>query len=66
MITREVQEAREYDILTEFATKARESRGRRVHEEQCSLRTDFQRDRDRIIHSKSFRRLMQPRHPSRG
>ena len=58
MITREVQEAREYDILTEFATKARESRGRRVHEEQCSLRTDFQRDRDRIIHSKSFRRLM--------
>ena len=58
MITREIQEAREYEILTEFATKARDSQGRRIDEEKCSLRTDFQRDRDRIIHSKSFRRLM--------
>ena len=58
MITREILEKREYDILSEFATKAAESRGRNIPEEKCSVRTDFQRDRDRIIHSKSFRRLM--------
>lgn len=58
MITREILEKREYDILSEFATKAAESKGRRMPEEKCSIRTDFQRDRDRIIHSKSFRRLM--------
>src|SRR5690554_2169953 len=37
--------------------KARESRGRRFAEEECPFRTCFQRDRDRIIHSKAFRRL---------
>ena len=58
MITREILEKREYEILSEFATKAAESRGRNIPEEKCSVRTDFQRDRDRIIHSKSFRRLM--------
>lgn len=58
MITREILEQREYEMLSEFATKAADSRGRRIPEEQCSVRTDFQRDRDRIIHSKSFRRLM--------
>ena len=58
MITREILEKREYDILSEFATKAAESRGRNIPEEKCRVRTDFQRDRDRIIHSKSFRRLM--------
>jgi dGTPase len=58
MMTREVLEQREYEILTDFATKAADSRGRRMPEEKCTVRTDFQRDRDRIIHSKSFRRLM--------
>lgn len=58
MITREIVEAREKQILSEFATKACESKGRRIPEEQCEIRTDFQRDRDRIIHSKAFRRLM--------
>lgn len=58
MITREITEQREYEILSPFAAKAGESRGRRMPEEDCDIRTVFQRDRDRIIHSKSFRRLM--------
>lgn len=58
IISREEQERREYDILSPFACKARESKGRIIEEEPCQLRTDFQRDKDRIIHSKAFRRLM--------
>lgn len=58
MIGRERVEKREYEILSPFASKAAESRGRKDPEEQCAIRTDYQRDRDRIIHSKSFRRLM--------
>ena len=58
MNTREVIEKREHQILSEFATKADESKGRKDPEEKCDIRTCFQRDRDRIIHSKSFRRLM--------
>ncbi len=45
-------------MLSAFASKADESRGRAFYEEPCEIRTDFQRDRDRIIHSKAFRRLM--------
>lgn len=51
-------EKREYEYLSEYAAKSAESRGRLTEEEKCSIRTDFQRDRDRIIHSKAFRRLM--------
>lgn len=58
MITRELTERREHEILSEYAMKADESRGRPMPEEHCDIRTVFQRDRDRIIHSKSFRRLM--------
>ncbi len=58
MITRQDIEAREYEILSPLAAKAAESRGRVFPEEQCALRTDYQRDRDRIIHSKAFRRLI--------
>lgn len=58
MITRLDIEKREYEILSPFATKAAETKGRERAEEKCSIRTEFQRDRDRIIHSKSFRRLM--------
>ncbi|MDO4393343.1 MAG: deoxyguanosinetriphosphate triphosphohydrolase [Bacillota bacterium] len=58
MITRELQEKREHEILNRHGMKADESVGRAVEEEKCRIRTDFQRDRDRIIHSKSFRRLM--------
>ena len=58
MIMRLDVERREHDTLSPFATKADESRGRLKEEEKCDIRTDFQRDRDRIIHSKAFRRLM--------
>ncbi len=43
--------------LSPHAAKSRLSRGRLKPEEPCPVRTTFQRDRDRIIHSKSFRRL---------
>jgi dGTPase len=43
--------------LSPFATKSKFSRGRIRWEEPCPIRTCFQRDRDRIIHSKAFRRL---------
>jgi len=58
MITREDQEKREYIFLSEFACKSADSKGRAYTEEKCNIRTDFQRDRDRIVHSKAFRRLM--------
>lgn len=50
-------EQREIDNLSEFATKSRFSQGRKREEDVCNLRTCFQRDRDRILHSKAFRRL---------
>ena len=58
MILREDLEQREYDFLDAKAAKSRDSLGRDRYEEKCSFRTDYQRDRDRIIHSKAFRRLM--------
>ncbi|MGI6203953.1 MAG: deoxyguanosinetriphosphate triphosphohydrolase [Anaerovoracaceae bacterium] len=58
MIGRTDIEKYEDERLSEFACRASESKGRRVEEPQCEYRTVFQRDRDRIIHSKSFRRLM--------
>lgn len=48
---------REHKILSPLAAFADETRGREAPEEECSIRTPFQRDRDRIIHSSSFRRL---------
>ncbi len=54
---REETEKREYETLSKFAAKAAGSEGRSRVLEQCPLRTVFQRDRDRIIHCKSFRRL---------
>ena len=58
MIIRTDIEKREYEYLSPFATKAAETKGRAKAEDKCDIRTDFQRDRDRIIHSKAFRRLM--------
>ncbi|MBS3887260.1 MAG: deoxyguanosinetriphosphate triphosphohydrolase [Dethiobacter sp.] len=56
MLLREQAEAQEEKILSDVAAKSRTAE--RVHsEEECSVRTAFQRDRDRIVHSKAFRRL---------
>ncbi|MBO5364356.1 MAG: deoxyguanosinetriphosphate triphosphohydrolase [Clostridia bacterium] len=57
MNIRNLTEEREMTCLAPWATKSKESKGRRTFEEPCRLRTEFQRDRDRIIHSKAFRRL---------
>ena len=43
--------------LSPYACKSAETKGRRFPVTPCEVRTEFQRDRDRIIHSKSFRRL---------
>src|SRR5438132_5661430 len=43
--------------LSPLAVRSYETRGREKPEEECRLRTPFQRDRDRIVHSKAFRRL---------
>jgi dGTPase len=45
--------------LSPLAVRSYESRGRLQREEECQVRTPFQRDRDRIVHSKPFRRLKQ-------
>jgi dGTPase len=53
---REQTEERE-ESLSPYAAKSKFSRGRLKWEEPCPIRTSFQRDRDRIIYSKAFRRL---------
>ena len=58
MNIRERNEESEIAMLSAYATKSRFSKGREKEEEPCDMRTCFQRDRDRIIHSKAFRRLM--------
>ena len=57
MNIREEQEKREHLIFSPYASFSDESRGRDRDEEPCPMRTIYQRDRDRIIHCKAFRRL---------
>ena len=57
MTIREQIEKREQEILSPFACLSINSRGRDYDEPQCDIRPVFQRDRDRILHSKAFRRL---------
>lgn len=54
---REITEQREREWLSPHAARAADSRGRETPEPQDGLRTCFHRDRDRVIHSKAFRRL---------
>lgn len=56
-ILKEKTDRKEDLFLSPYAKKARETLGRMREEEPCPMRTDFQRDRDRIIYCKAFRRL---------
>ena len=57
MTIRQSLEQYEREYLSPFATLSMNSKGRLHPENECDIRPVFQRDRDRIIHSKSFRRL---------
>ncbi len=57
MEIRKTQEKWEQEYLSEYASKSCESEGRDKKEPECDIRTVYQRDRDRILHCKSFRRL---------
>lgn len=58
MNIREMYEEQEYKFLSKYASKSRDCRGRdKPSKKNCDIRTIYQQDRDRIIHSKSFRRL---------
>ena len=57
MNIREQIEEKEYKELSPYAARSRDSKGRKRAEVECDIRTIYQRDRDRILHSKAFRRL---------
>ena len=57
MLPRELTENNEKYLLCEYAFFSKDTKGREKETDKCELRNDFQRDRDRIIHCNSFRRL---------
>ncbi|MBR5495822.1 MAG: deoxyguanosinetriphosphate triphosphohydrolase [Oscillospiraceae bacterium] len=57
MTVREQTQNIEVQNLSKYACLSQNSKGRVIDEKPCDFRTDFQRDRDRILHSNSFRRL---------
>ncbi|MFR5601777.1 MAG: deoxyguanosinetriphosphate triphosphohydrolase [Lachnospiraceae bacterium] len=57
MNIREELEQREEIYLSPYASFSRRTRGRDIPETLCDIRPEYQRDRDRILHSKAFRRL---------
>ncbi|MFU0833273.1 MAG: Deoxyguanosinetriphosphate triphosphohydrolase-like protein [Oscillospiraceae bacterium] len=57
MTVRERLQKLEEQTLSPYAMRSANSAGRKVPEKECDLRTPYQRDRDRIIHCKAFRRL---------
>jgi dGTPase len=56
-VTRKMREQQEHELLAPLAAKADQTKGRAGDEEPDEFRTAFERDRDRIVHSKAFRRL---------
>ncbi|MBP1756836.1 MAG: Deoxyguanosinetriphosphate triphosphohydrolase-like protein, partial [Firmicutes bacterium] len=54
---RQKLERREHEILSPYAAFSDQSLGRDRYEEPCDIRPIYQRDRDRVLHSKAFRRL---------
>ena len=59
MNIREMAEKREKEFFSPYAAFSQNSRGREREEKPCDIRPAYQRDRDRIMHSKAFRRLKQ-------
>ena len=57
MTLREQTQQREEACLSTYACRASQTKGRQRPEEECAVRTAFQRDTDRIVYSKAFRRL---------
>ncbi len=57
MNIRQKTERREHEILSPYASFSDQSKGREIVEEPCDIRPCYERDRDRILHCKSFRRL---------
>ena len=57
MNIRESMEQRERELLSPYASHSADTRGREHPEEECDVRTTYQRDRDRILHCKAFRRM---------
>ena len=57
MLVREELEQNERRSLSPYASHAADSSGRETPEDECDIRTCYMRDRDRIVHCKSFRRL---------